>query len=299
MIYQKQKWQAYDPNKSEEENIKNGAVGTAERMNHIESGIAEIDSCVSDLQQKYDDLDTLTQLNLQAILFGKRMTVENTVDFKNKVSGNQEKNANSFYRTNSGSLLTPFKDLWTENTQSHYNAIMQLDGTTTRMSWTNTKGIAQNLFKYDVVTSIEKDYSILFDLAGVTTLEEKVNLVRQFTDSSLGITVHGVGSGAFGNQCTLQLYHTDGTYKGSQTNRTAELQPLAYVSEDMNAYLQDDGCIYAIIYAASSDGKTPTTLNIDYAQLDYTLAFRFLDIYTSKKEYTALEKRVQALEKER
>ncbi|GGC87763.1 glycerophosphodiester phosphodiesterase [Enterococcus wangshanyuanii] len=44
MAYAKQTWVPYDENKSEEENIKSGAVGTAERMNHIEDGIKTTDN---------------------------------------------------------------------------------------------------------------------------------------------------------------------------------------------------------------------------------------------------------------
>lgn len=39
MAYEKQTWVSYDDNKTEEQNIQNGAVVTAERMNHIENGV--------------------------------------------------------------------------------------------------------------------------------------------------------------------------------------------------------------------------------------------------------------------
>ncbi|MGM0238525.1 hypothetical protein [Enterococcus sp. AZ103] len=39
MAYTKQTWKQYDDNKTEEQNIQDGAVVTAERMNHIEEGI--------------------------------------------------------------------------------------------------------------------------------------------------------------------------------------------------------------------------------------------------------------------
>ena len=39
MAYEKQTWISYDDNKTEEQNIKDGAVVTAERMNHIEDGV--------------------------------------------------------------------------------------------------------------------------------------------------------------------------------------------------------------------------------------------------------------------
>lgn len=41
MSYEKQNWVPYDDNLSEEENINVGAVVTAERMNHLESGIQQ------------------------------------------------------------------------------------------------------------------------------------------------------------------------------------------------------------------------------------------------------------------
>lgn len=47
MLYEKQNWISYDDNKTEEENIQAGAVVTAERMNHLENGIAEHDKNVS------------------------------------------------------------------------------------------------------------------------------------------------------------------------------------------------------------------------------------------------------------
>ncbi|MDT2635066.1 hypothetical protein P7D52_01410 [Enterococcus dongliensis] len=43
MAYEKQTWVPYDDNKTEEENIQNGAVVTAERINHLETGLDEHD----------------------------------------------------------------------------------------------------------------------------------------------------------------------------------------------------------------------------------------------------------------
>ncbi len=43
MVYEKQTWNKYDDLKTEEENIKNGAVVTDNRMNHMEDGISAID----------------------------------------------------------------------------------------------------------------------------------------------------------------------------------------------------------------------------------------------------------------
>lgn len=44
MSYEKQTWNQYDELKTEEENIKNGAVVTDNRMNHMESGIGDNDN---------------------------------------------------------------------------------------------------------------------------------------------------------------------------------------------------------------------------------------------------------------
>lgn len=43
MTYEKQTWISYDDNKTEELNTQNGAVVTAERMNHLETGLDEHD----------------------------------------------------------------------------------------------------------------------------------------------------------------------------------------------------------------------------------------------------------------
>lgn len=43
MAYEKQTWISYDDNKTEEQNIKDGAVVTAERINHLEDGLDEHD----------------------------------------------------------------------------------------------------------------------------------------------------------------------------------------------------------------------------------------------------------------
>ncbi|MGM0169049.1 hypothetical protein IGI39_003365 [Enterococcus sp. AZ135] len=44
MAYEKQIWIPYDDNKTEEQNIQDGAVVTAERMNHLETGLDEHES---------------------------------------------------------------------------------------------------------------------------------------------------------------------------------------------------------------------------------------------------------------
>lgn len=43
MAYEKQTWIPYDDNKTEEQNIQDGAVVTAERINHLETGLDEHD----------------------------------------------------------------------------------------------------------------------------------------------------------------------------------------------------------------------------------------------------------------
>ncbi len=43
MAYEKQTWIPYDDNRTEEQNIQGGAVVTAERMNHLETGLDEHD----------------------------------------------------------------------------------------------------------------------------------------------------------------------------------------------------------------------------------------------------------------
>ena len=57
MSYEKQVWQKYDDLKTEDENIKNGAVVTDDRMNHIEDGIKNVDQDmafhVSDLKNPH------------------------------------------------------------------------------------------------------------------------------------------------------------------------------------------------------------------------------------------------------
>ncbi|SET93387.1 hypothetical protein SAMN04487821_13033 [Enterococcus malodoratus] len=47
MAYEKQTWIPYDDNKTEEQNIQNGAVVTAERINHLETGLDEHDQNTS------------------------------------------------------------------------------------------------------------------------------------------------------------------------------------------------------------------------------------------------------------
>lgn len=61
MSYEKQTWVPYDENKSEEENIKNGSVGTSERMNHIEDGIKGTDTNLS--THKNDSVSHVTQID--------------------------------------------------------------------------------------------------------------------------------------------------------------------------------------------------------------------------------------------
>lgn len=47
MAYEKQTWVSYDDNKTEEQNIQDGAVVTAERINHLENGLDEHDKNTS------------------------------------------------------------------------------------------------------------------------------------------------------------------------------------------------------------------------------------------------------------
>jgi hypothetical protein len=70
MVYEKQIWNKYDDLKTEEENIKNGAVVTDNRMNHMEDGISAIDLEVTSHEENKTNPHSVTkgQVGLSNVL---------------------------------------------------------------------------------------------------------------------------------------------------------------------------------------------------------------------------------------
>ena len=67
MAYTKQVWLDYDDTKSEIENQNNGAMVTADRMNHMENGLANsVDKTVFD--ETENKIDTVSLIFLTSVL---------------------------------------------------------------------------------------------------------------------------------------------------------------------------------------------------------------------------------------
>ncbi|MDT2525661.1 hypothetical protein P7D73_20700, partial [Enterococcus raffinosus] len=107
MAYEKQTWISYDDNKTEEQNIKDGAVVTAERMNHIEDGVEaqatkiEFDAHLVDKENPHEvtahQVGALTAEETSANVIDQIIGKENakiniTLDYQNKIAGSVVEN---------------------------------------------------------------------------------------------------------------------------------------------------------------------------------------------------------------
>lgn len=131
------------------------------------------------------------------------------------------------------------------------------------------------LFKYNVVEDIKRNFPSLFN--GLV-LEQQAILARKYVVAA-NSSAFARGSNSDGNHCQINNYGF-GVWQGGETNanKTNEIKKIGSEITKVGNYIQEDGTVNSLVSAKPSDGKIPSSLMVDYASLEYTVAVPFAPI---------------------
>lgn len=212
---------------------------------------------------------------------GQQITKRHLIDFKGKVSGSVVENCNIVkYST----ALTPSNTSGWEVIQSNYSNIATLDGTPWKIAITDVQKRINTTFSFNLVEQVNRDYPGLFEFVGADTLAKQIAFLKA-NITCLKSNIWGYGVSPSGNKLTLALWSDNGWYS-AKSHTASDIQQLTNeLTTNIGIRIQNDGFVYALAYAEPSDGTTASTVNIDYASLEYTLSFKKSDFDISKSQY--------------
>jgi hypothetical protein len=298
MAYEKQTWISYDDNKTEEQNIKDGAVVTAERMNHIEDGVEaqatkiEFDAHLDDKENPHEvtahQVGALTAEETSANVINQVIGKENakiniTLDYQNKIAGSVVENPHKATAGFSSVIPTPIQVIG-EVSQNAYNALYALDGDVTSPYTAMNKDMTYFLVQWNVLEALERELGSKFFIdRGATTTKEKVEIARAIL-TVINPAFWGYGKSASGNKLNFKIWINNSSWAGTRSHNASSVTKMEYNSTgtSTNNYLSDDGYLYASAYAEPSDGTAPSTVVGDYAQLNLQIEISANDHIESK-----------------
>lgn len=217
---------------------------------------------------------------------GQQITKRHLIDFKGKVPGSTVENCNIVkYST----TLTPSNTSGQEVIQSNYSNIATLDGNAWRITIADDQKRINAIFSFNLVEQINRDRPGLFESVGADTLVKQIAFLKA-NITRLKASIWGYGSNPTGNRLTMRVYsnweNDWGTSKPTnQTDQVKELTIATQSSATISGMIQNDGFVYVLAYADPSDGTIASTVNIDYASLEYTLSFKKSDFDIVKEQY--------------
>jgi hypothetical protein len=176
-------------------------------------------------------------------------------------------NGNTFkYPANSATLLAP-SGSWTEESISSYSNVSTLNGVSVTSTKAGSTHIAQQLFTFDLISIIEKQYNTSIPGA---TIAQKVTWLRS-NITSLVCNYYGYGSSPTGNKASFSLWNNstllwDAPRTVNHSNNTFNKLSIT-VNSFYNLFIDNNGFMYFIAYADQSDGTTVSTINTDYIEL--------------------------------
>lgn len=193
-----------------------------------------------------------------------------TLDLKNKIVNSTVENPHKAGNYIGPALWTPAQSL-TELGQAAYNWIATLDNTLFSPQTGANNYMSQIILCWDAIAAFERFDNNYFSDRDASTEEEKVAVLIQEIKRSV-VKTFGFGSGAIGNEMTMNVWGTDSAWHGGESHTASTVQELQQVIDpsENSLYINGDGMIYVLMNAQKSDGVTPSKANGDYASLELT-----------------------------
>ncbi|OJG96671.1 hypothetical protein RV18_GL001957 [Enterococcus termitis] len=237
---------------------------------------------------KLSSADIVNKTDLLNFISGENIETKFTSNLVDKVNGSLVENPNIVYANTSVDLLSPDKFNYEISTPG-YQLVNNLDDLHYISQIKEVNRIRQICVAFNVVEDIERKTPWVFTQHNATTLDQKIELVRKLVDGTIHPIVYASGSGAHSTnpgatraQVNMQIWGT--TWHGGAVNTTNKISLLEYKNQT-GQRIQNDGCVYIIVYAPVSDGVVASTVNLDYAALEYTISTSLSDSYTAKQDF--------------
>jgi hypothetical protein len=291
----------------EKHNWEKGEVIASELLNNIEIGIekysndltthtensdihiTELDRISWDAKLQASDIaNYITRTDFTKFLSGKEITVDGNVNFIGKVKGSVVENPHSAYFSQTADVPNPPINTG-EISTANYTNIATNDGKLIAPSVNVATRRVSLVAQFDVVSDIDRNNPGLFDALGATTQSQKVAITRKLVAGTIRPVAYAYGSGASTttpgtsrSQINMQI-HSGVSWEGGAINTTSKTAMLEYKNQT-GQRVQDDGCVYVVLYAPPSDGVVPSIINIDQVYLEYQINFKMSDVFVAKND---------------
>lgn len=204
------------------------------------------------------------------------MEYTSTLDYKNKVANSIVDNPNIFYYGAGGwtELKKPYDSSWGEYIQRHVDDVSKLDSRLFETLRYNVSVIAQSWMKFDILEEFKRKFPFIFNNLSVS---ESIVKIKKMT-SKAGTEMFAKGSNSAGNRVTMSAF-ANNNYGLLAAHASSDIKKLSfYHNAFMDAYLDNLGNVNLLLNAEPSDGKTASSLYIDYVKLEYTVKVPFAPI---------------------
>jgi len=192
-------------------------------------------------------------------------------NYVGKVSGSTTVNANISKNAAASSLTAPGGTWNAEETDGQYATMTTLNGTVTPHSNSTNTNMIQQLFSFDLIEHVLRNYGSSVFGAAVTTPDRvtwlKANVAKLIPNW------HGYGSSPSGNKAYLGLWNTGSSlWDGTQNHTSGSVTKLTQTSTSMSVRIDTNGFFHIIAYADASNGTTASTINTDFIELEVYMA---------------------------
>ncbi|WP_144508990.1 BppU family phage baseplate upper protein, partial [Bacillus mycoides] len=186
-------------------------------------------------------------------------------DFRGKVSGRTLENGHNPRRGAATTLQNPSSFL-ADIPQAEVDKLKVLDGNSGIMLTTTNGHIAQQLFSFDIIRILQDKYGDQI-WKGKTDFADKLKIAKEVL-IQYTINWYGRASSVGGKKAYVQRW-IPGTksWFGSTISTSGSITKVQSGSSTAHE-IDDDGCIYIIVYADPSDGKTASMVETDFVDYD-------------------------------
>lgn len=193
-------------------------------------------------------------------------------DFVGKISGSVVECPHISKYQYAPTLPTTPSAVVTENTQTHYDQEMKLDGVTKSSGTLTSTYMAQQLKSFNIIRSVEDKFGEIQVLDKVKWCKDNIK--------SITANWYGYGSCPSGNKAYLDMFNATNNYWHMVTNvvqenykNTASTPSVVSINTGTPCtnFIDDNAFIHFLAYTNASDGTTASTIYTDYIYLDVTL----------------------------
>lgn len=258
--------------------------------NDFDKLVAEAGDSNPEIVQARTDMSGVTQTTLAQRLtvdFNNYMTsadsiallsgstpVKKMMDFTGKTQGNVSTNPHIAYLSNTTKTLNTPTSGWSEVDQTGYGYLVARDDRGVATSTNVSGNIPQFMFTMDVPTAVETLAPSIFE--GMSVAEVVAYIKSNFV--SMTLTLRGKASSPNNKNVNLSIW--DGSSWDPRINK----EGIEYAELNLNAndtkYIDDNGKVFVIAYSDSSNGVTPSSIDIDYVGVAIDISMNAQDVLT-------------------